>query len=73
MDFFIGRRTLKEDLEAQEQRNMYPPRFQIFLVSSPDDVSLSGSRIRFKGADCDLQYDIHLDPPEISKLPYSIM
>ena len=63
VDFFIRKRTAKDDLEAQERRNLYPPRFQVFFASSPKDPTLGGGKIKFKGADGDLQYDIYLDPP----------
>ncbi|CAI8056471.1 hypothetical protein GBAR_LOCUS30773 [Geodia barretti] len=64
VDHFTKKKTPEKELQAQEQRDLYPPRFQIFLVSSPNDLSLSGSRIRLKGADCELQYDICLDLPD---------
>ena len=64
MDFFVRKRTAVEEMEAQEHNDFYPPRFEVFLVSSPKDPTLSGAKIRFKGADCGLQYDIHLDLPD---------
>ena len=49
----------------EEQRDFYPPRFQVFLASSGSNTSttLSGANIKFRGADRDLQYDIYLNPP----------
>ena len=47
----------------EERRDFYPPRFQVFLASSPKDTTLSDAKIKFKGAECDLHYDIYLDPP----------
>ena len=51
-------------MEAKEDEDFYPPRFEVFLASSPKDPTLSDAKIRFKGADHDLQYDIYLDLPD---------
>ena len=37
--------------------------FQVFLASTHKDPTLQGGKIEFIGAESDLQYDIHLDPP----------
>ena len=53
----------------QEDKDFYPPRFHVFLASSPKDPTLSDGSIRFKGADCGLRYDIYLDLPDQDTLP----
>jgi hypothetical protein len=73
VDFFVRKRTSREDLQAAEHRDFYPPRFQIFLAPSPKDPTLRGGRIKLKGARSDLQYDIYLDPPPSSIIPNGIM
>ena len=50
-------------MKDHELRGLYPPRFQVFLAPSPADPTLQGGKIKFKGAESDLQYDIYLDPP----------
>ena len=50
-------------MKDHEHRDLYPPRFQVFLASSPADPTLQGGKIKFKGAESDLQYDIYLNPP----------
>ena len=62
MDFFVRERTAVEQIQVQEDREFYPPRFQVFLAGT--DPTLSDGSIRFKGADCDLQYDIYLELPD---------
>ena len=64
MDFFVRERTAVEEIQVQEDKDFYPPRFHVFLASSPKDPTLSDAKIRFKGADSGLQYDIHLDLPD---------
>ena len=64
VDFFVRKRTAVKEMEAQEDEDFYPPRFEVFLASSPKDPTLSDGSIRFKGADRDLQYDIYLDLPD---------
>ena len=53
-----------EQMKMQEDKDFYPPRFQVFLASSPKDPTLSDGSIRFKGADSGLRYDIYLDLPD---------
>ena len=64
MDFFVKKSTPVEQMKMQEDKDFYPPRFHVFLASSPKDPTLSDGSIRFKGADRDLQYDIYLDLPD---------
>ena len=68
MDFFVKKSTSVEQMKVLEDNDFYPPRFQVFLAPSPRDPTLSGAKIRFKGADCDLQYNILLDLPDPDKL-----
>ena len=63
VDFFIRKRVAEETMKDHELRGLYPPRFQVFFVSSPADPTLQGGQIRFKGAESDLVYDIYLNPP----------
>ena len=63
VDFFVRKRTLVKEMESQED-DFYPPRFEVFLASSSKNLTLSDGSIRFKGADCDLQYDMYLDLPD---------
>ena len=65
VDFFIRENVEEETMKDHEHRDLYPPRFQVFLASSPADPTLQGGQIRFKGAESDLQYDIYLNPPVI--------
>ena len=40
----------------------------MFFVSSPADPTLRGGKIAFRGAECDMEYDIYLEPsPSASK------
>ena len=64
VDFFVRKKMTVQEMEVQEHKDFYPPRFHVFLVSSPKDPTLSDAKITFKGADCDLQYDIYLDLPD---------
>ena len=50
-------------MKDHELRGLYPPRFQVFLASSPADPTLQGGKIKFKGAESDLVYDTYLNPP----------
>ena len=58
-----------EEIQRREDKDFYPPRFQVFLASSPKDPTLSDGSIRFEGADSGLQYDIYLDLPDPDTLP----
>ena len=69
VDFFIRKRTAEDVLRDQECKGFYPPRFQVFLASSPKNVTLSDAKIKFKGAQNDLPYDIYLDVPQQSDVP----
>ena len=63
VEFFIRKRVAEETMKDHELRGLYPPRFQVFLASSSADPTLQGGKIKFKGAESDLQYDIYLNPP----------
>ena len=69
VDFFIRKRTAEDVLRDQECKGFYPPRFQVFLASSPKNATLSDAKIKFKGAQNDLPYDIYLDVPQPSEVP----
>ena len=59
----MRKRISEEKMKDHEHRGLYPPRFQVFFVSSPADPTLQGGKIKFKGAESDLVYDIYLNPP----------
>ena len=64
VDFFVRNRTAEDHLHEQESRGFYPPRIQIFLASTPKDPTLTDAKIKFKGAESSLHYDIFLDLPD---------
>ena len=69
VDFFVRSKTAEDHLQEQESRGFYPPRFQIFLASTPKDPTLSDAKIKFKGAEKNLHHDIFLDFPECESVP----
>ena len=69
VDFFVRNRTAEDHLQEQERRGFYPPRFQIFLASTPQDPSLTDAKIKFKGTESSLRYDIYLDLPDCEPVP----
>ena len=69
VDFFVRNKAAEDHLREQERRGLYPPSFKVFLASTPNDPTLGGAKIKFKGAESSLHYDIFLDLPEPESVP----
>ena len=59
VDFFVKRRFSEGELNDK----FYPPRFEGYFAPLREKATLDDGKIVFKGATCDIVYNIDLDCP----------
>ncbi|CAI8025142.1 hypothetical protein GBAR_LOCUS14554 [Geodia barretti] len=64
VDFFVKGKISAKTMKKREKDDLYPPRFEMFFVSSKENATFSGGKIAFRGATSGIKFDIHLDSPE---------
>jgi hypothetical protein len=71
VDFFVRERMSEKDLQEEECKDFYPPRFRVFLFlsSTQKNATLNDAKIKFRGAIEDPEFDICLDLPDSETIP----
>jgi hypothetical protein len=69
IDFIVRETTSDEDLQYRKCGDFYPPRFRVFLTSTPENPTMIGAKIKFKGSASDIEYDMFLEFQDPEKVP----
>ena len=70
VDFFVKGKTTKSDLDMNERRKFYPPRFRVVITCTPT-ARHNQARVEFKGATKNLVFVVPLTPPPPQATPTS--